>query len=109
MINLECLGLTPPKVWASRADKRLLSAYAGVARSLDIEAVGLNVENVGDDDSHPFLSAKIPVLTIHSTTQETLPILHSKRDQLDAIRPDDYYAAYRLAAAYLAFLDGFLE
>ena len=64
---------------------------------------------MGDDDSHPFLSAKIPVLTIHSLTQQTFGILHTGRDQLSAIHPDDYYAAYRLAATYLAFLDGFAQ
>jgi Peptidase family M28 len=109
MINLECLGLNPPKVWASRADPRLLEAYARVANSLYLGVQGVNVERVGDDDSHPFLSAGIPVLTIHSLTTGTLPILHSQRDNLEAIHDDYYYAAYRLAATYLAFLDGMLE
>jgi hypothetical protein len=35
--------------------------------------------------------------------------LHSKRDNLSAISPDGYYTAYRLAAAYLAYLDTALE
>jgi hypothetical protein len=109
MINLECLGLSPPKVWSHRADKRLLGAYAGVSRALGIDVAGLNVDNVGDDDSHPFLTAKIPVLTIHSLTQETFSLLHSKRDQLAAINPDDYYAAYTLVSTYLGYLDGFLQ
>jgi len=109
MINLECLGLTPPKIWASRADPHLLTLYAQVANSLNLGVQGVNVDRVGDDDSHPFLSAGIPVLTIHSLTTETLPILHSVRDNLKPIHDDYYYAAYRLAAAYLAFLDGALE
>ena len=105
MINLECLGTTPPKVWASRADKRLLAAYVTAAQALGIQAAGSNVDNVGDDDSRPFLEAKVPVLTIHSITQETFGILHSARDQVQAIHPDDYYLAYRLSAALLAYLD----
>jgi nucleotide-binding universal stress UspA family protein len=109
MINLECLGLTPPKVWSSRADKRLLAAYAKVAASLGIEVAGSNADRVGDDDSHPFLNARIPVLSIHSVTTQTLPILHSERDKVTAIHAEDYYAAYRLAAAYLAYLDMSLE
>jgi hypothetical protein len=108
MINLECLGLSPPKVWSNRADKQLLTAYAGVSRSLGMVVAGSNVDNVGDDDSHPFLSAKIPVLTIHSLTQENFRILHTQWDQLKAIQPDDYYMAYRLTSVYLAFLDSFL-
>jgi len=105
MINLECLGLTPPKVWSSRADKRLLSAYILVARALGVEAAGSNVDSVGDDDSHPFLDAKIPVLTMHSITTENFRILHSARDQVQAINPEDYYTAYRVAATYLAYID----
>lgn len=109
MVNLECLGTSPPKVWAHRADQRLLSAYVGVAKALNVEAAGSNVENLGDDDSHPFLDAKVPVITIHSVTQETYPVLHSKRDNLKAIKPGDYFTAYRVIALYLGYLDSVLD
>ena len=105
MINLECLGLTSPKIWASRADPHLLEAYARVVDALHIQAGAVNVESLADDDSHPFRDARIPTLTIHSVTQATYPILHTSRDRLSAIREDDYYAAYRVAAALLSFLD----
>jgi len=108
MINLECLGLGPPEVWESRADKRLLDAYAIVASFAHVEARGMNVDRVGDDDSHPFLNFGIPVLTIHSVTPKTWHILHHSSDNLSAIHADDYYASYRLAAAYLAYLDSAL-
>jgi hypothetical protein len=108
MINLECLGTTSPKVWASRADKQLLESYVRAAQALGFEAAASNVDAVGDDDSHPFLDAKIPVLTIHSVTQQTLALLHSPRDTVRAIIPDEYYAAYRLAATFLALLDSTL-
>jgi hypothetical protein len=105
MVNLECLGTSPPKVWASRADKRLLALYAHLAPSIGIKAEASNVERIGDDDSHPFLDAKIPVITFHSITQETFPILHTAADNLKAIHADDYYDSYRLTARYLALLD----
>ncbi len=105
MINLECLGLGNPEVWASRADPFLLESYSMVASSLHLEARGLNVDGVGDDDSHPFLSAGIPVLTIHSLSRDSLRMLHKKTDNLTAIHPDDYYTAYRVIATYLAYLD----
>lgn len=110
MINLECLGLDAPKVWASRADPQLLDAYARVASELHVEARGLNVDGVGDDDSHPFLLAGVPVLTIYSLKRDDIHrILHTSRDNLAAIHPDDYYTAYRVAATYLAFLDSALD
>jgi len=109
MVNLECLGIGPPEVWVSRADKHLLDAYAVVASMLLVQPRGMNVDRVGDDDSHPFLNAGIPVLTIHSLTPATLHLIHHQGDKLDAIHADDYYTAYRMAAAYLAYLDSTLE
>jgi Iap family predicted aminopeptidase len=69
----------------------------------------VNVEKVGNDDSASFLKVKIPVITFHSLTQETWPILHSPRDQLSAIDHDRYYDAYHLVAVYLAYLDATLD
>ena len=108
MINLECLGMALPKVWASRANPDLLKDYARVAAGLHLPRDGVNVDGAGDDDSHPFLDAHIPVITIHSVTEQTLGILHSTRDTLKAIHPDDYYQTYKLAAAYLTYLDSAL-
>jgi len=108
-VNLECLGLTSPKVWLSRSTPELASRLSEVATALQLDLQGVNVEQVGDDDTHPFLSANIPVISIHSVTQDTLPVLHSVRDRLSAIHFDDYYASYRLIATYLAYLDAKLE
>jgi Zn-dependent M28 family amino/carboxypeptidase len=108
MVNLECLGLSLPKVWTSRADPNLVKAYALIAGSLNIPRAGVNMDGAGDDDSHPFLDAHIPVITIHSVTAQTLGILHSPGDTLKAIHAGDYYQAYRLAAAYLTYLDSAL-
>ena len=104
-VNLECLGLAPVKVWVHRSTPALVGRLSEVARAIKILLQEVNVEQVGDDDTHPFLSAHIPVISIHSVTQETLRILHSDRDRMDAIHFDDYYAAYKLAAYYLAYLD----
>jgi hypothetical protein len=104
-VNLECLGLTPVKVWTHRSTPALVTRLVEVARAIEITVQGVNVDQVGDDDTHPFLSAHIPVISIHSVTQDTIGILHSDRDRADAIHFDDYYTAYKLAAYYLAYLD----
>jgi aminopeptidase-like protein len=104
-VNLECLGLTPPKVWVRRSTPMLVARLAEIANSANIPLQRVDVDNVGDDDTHPFLYKKIPVISIHSITQETFAILHSNRDNITAIHPDDYYNAYRLVAFYLAYLD----
>jgi hypothetical protein len=68
----------------------------------------MNVEGLGTADSRSFVPYHVPRITIHSLTGETRPILHSKKDQLQTIRRGDYYANYRLLAAYLSYLDEFL-
>ena len=105
MVNMDTLGLSATKVWVSHADKNLVTAIAQVARGMSLPIQGVNVEKVGSSDSESFAARKIPSITIHSLTQETFPILHSQKDDFNAIKIDDYYDSYRLIAAYLSYLD----
>jgi putative aminopeptidase FrvX len=105
MVNMDTLGLGPAVVWASRSDKTLVAELNGVAHALHMTLNTVNVEKVGMSDEEPFIQQKIPVVIIHSLTQETLGVLHSPRDRYEAIRRDDYYASYRLISAYLAYID----
>jgi hypothetical protein len=102
MVNLECLGLEAPKVRASRADKGVLADSIQALAAIHMQPLASNVDRVGDDDSHPFLNARIPVLTIHSITSSNFGFLHTQRDNLKAIRPADYYDSYRVAVTFLA-------
>jgi hypothetical protein len=105
MINLDCLGLSPTKVWVTISDRALVDALDRVARGMKLPVDGVNVDNVGQADSQSYIRLKIPTVTIHSITQETFPILHSSRDRIKAIDLDAYYDTYRLLAAYLVYLD----
>ena len=80
MVNLECIGLSPAKVWVKRSDVRLLRIAAAIAKGVHSELTGVHVDAAGDSDSHPFFDKQIPVLEVHSLTQETLPLLHSAKD-----------------------------
>jgi aminopeptidase-like protein len=104
-VNLECLGTTPTKVWVHRSTPSLVERLVASARSLHVDLQGSNVEQIGDDDTHPFAQAKIPVISIHSITQDTLPILHSGLDKESSIIFSDYYESYKLISLYLAVLD----
>ncbi|MBV9609859.1 MAG: M28 family peptidase [Acidobacteria bacterium] len=109
MINLECLGLGETKVWQSHSDPKLVAALNALANGLKLPLGAVNVERVGTSDSEQFANRKIPRITIHSLTQDTLPILHSRKDKLDALHLDDYYETYRLLSGYLVYLDTSLE
>ena len=105
MINMDTLGLGPTKVWLSHADNQLAAALYQIAAALKLPLSAVNVDYVGSTDSEQFARRKIPRITIHSLTQQTWKILHSPRDQLDAMQLGDYYDSYRLLQAYLVFLD----
>ena len=108
MINLDTLGLGPTKVWVSHSDPKLFSLLEGEAEELGLPLGGVNVDEVGSADSESFSEINIPRLTIHSVTQETLSILHSRRDKIGAVNMNDYYNTYRLLAGYLRALDNYL-
>ncbi len=109
MVNMDTLGLGPSEVWVSHSDKELTAAVAAIAQALKLPISGMNVERVGSTDSEQFARRNIPRITIHSVTQSTWHILHTPRDNLSALRLDDYYDSYHLMAAYLAYLDTLLD
>ena len=109
MVNLDSLGTSPTKVEKDRAPEKLFKALGIVAGSLKLPLSVVNVHQVGFSDSDSFQNLKVPAILIHSVTSETLPILHSRRDQIGAIRQNDYYETYLLIRAYLAYLDQVLD
>jgi hypothetical protein len=109
MINLDTLGLNHTEVWVETADKTLSTWAAAVAKVKQLPLSGVNVGRVGDTDSTSFSNRSIPAITFHSLTQETLPILHSSRDVLAAVKRDDLYTSYQFLAAYLAFVDARID
>jgi Zn-dependent M28 family amino/carboxypeptidase len=109
MVNIDSVGLGPTMVWTSHSDKLLLEHLLLTASFLKLTVGGVDVERVGAGDHFPFRQNKIPCAVIHSVTQETLPILHSTDDNLEAIELDDYYDTYQLLRTYLAYIDSKLE
>jgi putative aminopeptidase FrvX len=109
MVNLDSLGTSTTKLELDRGDKKLASALAAVAMTFNLPLTVVNVHRVGRSDSDSFQDQHVPTINIHSLTNETFPILHTRRDQIDKIRLDDYYDTYRLLDVYLAYLDLILD
>jgi hypothetical protein len=76
-----------------------------MSKSMNLPLGGVNVEAVGTTDSESFATYSIPRITITAITQDTLALLHSRKDNIKAINPDLYYDSYRLIAPYLVLLD----
>ena len=105
VVNLDSLGTGPTKFEMDRGDRSMAEALLRVASTFKLPLNIVNAHKVGRSDSDSFQDHKIPTINIHSLTQETFPILHTQRDQINAIRFDDYYDSYLLIRAYLAYLD----
>jgi hypothetical protein len=109
MVNLDSLGAGPTEFELERGDKRLANALAIVANLKQLPWRVMNVHQVGRSDSDSFQDRRVPTLMIHSITPQTFPILHTARDQMNAMQLTDYYDTYRLLTAYLAYLDVTLD
>jgi Zn-dependent M28 family amino/carboxypeptidase len=105
MIDVDTLGLGPTEVWVTNSDPGLVKRLGSTAAAMKLPASEMNVDGVGNSDGDSFKRRDIPVITLHSVTNATLGILHSKNDNLSAIRRDDYYNSYKLIAGYLTVLD----
>ena len=109
MINIDSVGTNPTKLELDRGSRPLVNALAIVAQTFQLPLGVVNVHKVGRSDSDSFQDYKIPTINIHSLTQKTFPLLHTRHDVMSAISQDDYFDTYRLIAAYLAYLDQVLD
>ena len=105
VIVMDSLGLTPTKCWVHGSTKALAESAAKVATAMKLELHEMNVEGAGTTDSEPFLRAHIPVLCLHSVTQETWRIINGSRDVWSAVSWKDYYDSHKLISALVRYFD----
>ena len=82
-----------------------MSMAALLANAMKLGLTGVNVDRVGSTDSMTFHKAGIPVLSLHSVTQETWKLINSKKDAWPALSWQDYYDTQRFVSALLVYLD----
>lgn len=105
VITLDSLGLSATKFWPNSSTKELVTMGARLASAMQLGFAGVNVDAVGTTDSATFHQAGIPVLSLHSVTQETWKLINSKRDVWSALQWKDYYDTHRFISALLNYLD----
>ncbi len=105
VITMDSIGLTSTRFWPNGSAKELVISAASIAQALQLGFDGVNVDQVGTTDSRTFKDAHIPVLSLHSITQETWSIINSNQDVWPAVSWKDYYDTHRLISALLVYLD----
>jgi hypothetical protein len=109
VIVMDSLGLTPTKCWVKGSTKELVDSASRVAASLKLDFSGVNVDRVGTTDSQPFKEADIPVICLHSVTQETWAVINGRRDVWSAVSWTDYSDTHKFISAFLNYLDQTLQ
>lgn len=105
VLTMDSLGLTPTKFWPNSSTSELVKMTARLAHALKLDFAGVNLDQVGSTDSMTFFRAKIPVLSLHSVTQQTWQLINSPKDVRASLSWKDYYDTHRLIFALLVYLD----
>jgi peptidase M28-like protein len=105
VVTMDSLGLSSTKFWPNGSTKELGIAAARIAMSLQLDFGGVNVDQVGTTDSATFKAAGIPVLSLHSITQETWRLINSEKDVWGSLSWKSHYDSHRLISALLVYLD----
>jgi Iap family predicted aminopeptidase len=105
MVNLDVLGLDHPVIWGI-PDRPLAALLVSVGKQLNVE-VSTNQPSNFIFDTVAFSERNIPVITVHSLTQDALNanIFQTPKDKMSALRFENYYQTYKLLAVYLVALD----
>jgi hypothetical protein len=104
-VNIDSVGTGNLKVWAKRAHRPFSNLAASVGKQLQIEISAMDVDAVGDTDSHPFVDKKVPVIDFHSLDEKSFRMLHTDKDVLAAVDRERYRETYRFLTVYLGILD----
>lgn len=105
VVTIDSLGLSPTKFWPNSSNEELALLADRIAQALQLGFAGVNVDAVGTTDSMTFHRAKIPVLSLHSVTQETWKLINSPKDVWSSLSWKDYYDSHRFISAFIAYLD----
>ena len=105
VITMDSIGLSPTKCWPNGSTKELYMAAFAVAQAIKVDFRGMNVDKIGTTDSQTFQDAHIPVLSLHSLTQETWRVINGSKDVWSAVSWADYYDTHRLVSALLVHFD----
>lgn len=104
MVNIDCLGLGTTGVYVKISDPALWDFMQRAAAVSGLPLRGVDMPRGFHFDSESFRKIKIPTITIHSTTQDTLLTPHLG-DDMTAMHWTEYYDSYLLIATYLSYLD----
>jgi hypothetical protein len=104
MVDLECLGISRPKVWLTGSADALEELARTVAEK-EKQALEFRQLNDAGADSDSFMAAGIAAITFDSLDAADFALIDSPKDRPEAIRPDRFEEHYRFILKFLQALD----
>lgn len=104
MINIDSLGIAVPQVADNMSSRKMLEITAELAKAMNLQFGHAPIPGAGAD-SMPFVSKKIPAVTIHGLSNDWPKILHSSNDKPERVNRQAVYLGYRLGLSLLAKVD----
>ena len=104
MLNIDSLGLALPQVADNLSSKKLEQFTVDLAKEMKLQFAHATIQGA-EADSLPFMTRKIPAVTIHGLTNQWPTILHTFKDQSSRVNPMSVYLGYRFALGVIARLD----
>ncbi len=104
MINIDSLGLAAPRVDDNMSSRNLSAFILDLAKEMKIPFGHASLQGA-DSDSSSFMRKNIPALTIHSLSNASLSIIHSRNDQPSKVNPVSVYLGYKLVLALVLRLE----
>ncbi len=103
-VNLECLGMAPPRSWAEGSSDRLeeILTMIGKRRGYDLSPV--SIPGVGAD-SQVFLDAGYPAITVEGIPRIGLFILDTDRDRRSVVNTDILEESFGILVDFIRVLD----
>jgi putative aminopeptidase FrvX len=103
MLNLDSFGRAQPQGFENVSSRKLIDLARELAEQNDIPfSTGIIGANT---DSSPFLRLGIPALSLHGLNRPSRALLHTKRDNEQAINLGSVYLGFQLALLLVEHLD----
>jgi len=103
MVNIDSVGMGAPEVLENMSSESLIRRAVDIAKRINAPLSRVTI-NGADADSSPFVSRRIPAITIAAISNGWQQILHSDNDQVARVNALSVYIGYRLALALVGEL-----
>jgi Zn-dependent M28 family amino/carboxypeptidase len=104
MINIDSFGMAVPLVFEDVSSDKLSALAKEKAAEMKIPINGVSLPSASAD-SASFVARRIPAVTLSGLSAQWESVLHTKKDQVQAVNYTSVYLGYRLALAVWAAVD----